>query len=194
MEEPQDNPIIQRLKQFIAHTGLSSTQFADKAAIPRPTLSQLLHGRNKSINNQILAKLDESFPDLDIVWLLFGRGTMRQNLNFEISEPQNDDSLMNFGSQEPVIQAAKEEDMPVYGLSDSKQSRQKSMEMPNLSPQEPRETDESPSSRPWTASVLCSPPDGEVNIPIGTNPRKRIKSIIVLYTDNSFDTFNSFDD
>ena len=77
MENEQDNPIIYRLKQFLASTGLSSTHFADKAGIPRPTLSQLLHGRNKSINNQILSKLDESFPELNTLWLLFGRGGRR---------------------------------------------------------------------------------------------------------------------
>ena len=85
MENEQDNPIIYRLKQFLASTGLSSTQFADKAGIPRPTLSQLLHGRNKSINNQILSKLDESFPELNTLWLLFGRGSMRVDSNIETS-------------------------------------------------------------------------------------------------------------
>ncbi len=194
MEDPQDNPIIQRLKQFIAHTGLSSTQFADKASIPRPTLSQLLHGRNKSINNQILAKLDESFPDLDIVWLLFGRGTMRQNSNFEISEPQIDDSLMNFDFQESESQLYNNDDQPISDSKISNQSKQKTVVTPSFQSQDASETSESVNSRPWTASVLCSPPDGEVNIPIGTNPRKRIKSIIVLYTDNSFDTFNPADD
>lgn len=76
MESSAETPIIQRLNEFIRYTGLSSTQFADKAGIPRPTLSQMVHGRNKSVNNQMLAKLNENFPELNILWFLFGQGTM----------------------------------------------------------------------------------------------------------------------
>ena len=67
MESSAETPIIQRLNEFIRYTGLSSTQFADKAGIPRPTLSQMVHGRNKSVNNQMLAKLNENFPELSIM-------------------------------------------------------------------------------------------------------------------------------
>ena len=76
MESSAETPMIQRLNEFIRYTGLSSTQFADKAGIPRPTLSQMVHGRNKSVNNQMLAKLNENFPELNILWFLFGQGTM----------------------------------------------------------------------------------------------------------------------
>lgn len=81
--------IIERLKQFIEHTGMSNSQFADFAGIPRPTLSQLVHGRNKTISDQLLRKLDEKFPQLDIRWLLCGKGTMLLTPDIEISEPQN---------------------------------------------------------------------------------------------------------
>lgn len=88
MENTQKSPIIDRLCQFIDYTGLTSSQFADTAGIPRPSLSQMLHGRNKSLNNQVLSKLNDAFPNLNIVWLLFGNGDMLTNSNFEISEPQ----------------------------------------------------------------------------------------------------------
>ena len=73
MEENDKSPVIDRLVQFINYTGLSSSQFADKTGIPRPSLSQMLHGRNKSVNNQVLTKLHTSFPALNILWLLFGK-------------------------------------------------------------------------------------------------------------------------
>lgn len=68
--------IVSRLKLFMAHTGLPTTQFADEANIPRPTISQILNGRNRKISNEVIAKLHDGFPSLNILWLLFGDGDM----------------------------------------------------------------------------------------------------------------------
>ncbi len=68
--------IIERLNSFLTYTGLSTTQFADEAGIPRPSLSQILNGRNKKISNELLAKLHDAFPALNILWLVFGEGDM----------------------------------------------------------------------------------------------------------------------
>lgn len=180
MTELEENPIIQRLKQFIASTGLSPTQFADKAMIPRPSLSQMLHGRNKSINNQILSKLDEAFPELDIVWLLFGRGTMHNSANIEFSEPQNAAPEASTSTQAPDAQQ-------VTSASDiiSRYQRQ----TPNgIS------GDEKPSSPTWHASVICESPNADVIKKVQADTKgKKITSIIVLYSDNSFETFNPAD-
>lgn len=89
MEKPEEITVTTRLRQFIDHLGLSNSQFADKAGIPRPTLSQLIHGRNKSVNDLLLRKLHENFPALNISWLLFGVGNMTENANIQFSEAQN---------------------------------------------------------------------------------------------------------
>ena len=39
--------IISRLKTYLNSMNISNSQFADTCGIPRPTLSQLLNGRNK---------------------------------------------------------------------------------------------------------------------------------------------------
>ena len=88
--------IISRIKEYMEYTQLTSSQFADRAGIPRPTLSQLLNGRNKSnegakkISSDIIRKLHDAFPDLNVMWLLFGDGDMESGSNIEISEPQNE--------------------------------------------------------------------------------------------------------
>jgi predicted transcriptional regulator len=51
--------IVTRLKQFMDYTQLPSSQFADQAQIPRPTLSQIMNGRNKKISNELITKLHE---------------------------------------------------------------------------------------------------------------------------------------
>lgn len=183
MENEQNNPIIYRLKQFLASTGLSSTQFADKAGIPRPTLSQLLHGRNKSINNQILSKLDESFPELNTLWLLFGRGSMLVNSNFETSGGLNDPQNVSIVDKQPDNLFAKEEEAVEYTRMPDMQSGSIS-ELLDHNIRKQSEKSDAGDSGVWSASVICSSPDEE-------SPRsgKKITSIIVLYSDNSFETF-----
>lgn len=65
-----------RLKFLIEELGISSSQFADKCDIARPTLSQLLTGRNKKISNLIIEQIHAAYPELSILWLLFGEGEM----------------------------------------------------------------------------------------------------------------------
>lgn len=65
-----------RLNQFIEYKNITSSQFADAAGVPRPTLSQLLTGRSKSINDLMLSKIHAAFPELNVSWLLFGEGVM----------------------------------------------------------------------------------------------------------------------
>ena len=99
MSEPSESPIIGRLKEFMVYCQLTNSQFADYTGIPRPTLSQLLHGRNKSVNDQLIKKLHDSFPNLNIVWLLFGKGDMLLNANSETSGTQNSSKSANSENQ-----------------------------------------------------------------------------------------------
>lgn len=68
--------IVSRLKTFIEYLGLTNSIFADHAGITRPTLSQILNGRNKKISNELISKIHDAFPSLNIMWLMFGDGTM----------------------------------------------------------------------------------------------------------------------
>lgn len=81
--------VVSRLKYFMDSSGLTISQFADTCNIPRPTMSQLISGRNKRISNEIIDKIHNGFPNLSILWLMFGEGQMLVNENIEISEPQN---------------------------------------------------------------------------------------------------------
>lgn len=65
-----------RLKGFIDTMGLTNSQFADRCGIPRPSVSQLLGGRNKKVNDVIITQIHRAFPNLSVMWLLFGEGDM----------------------------------------------------------------------------------------------------------------------
>ncbi|MDE6542191.1 MAG: helix-turn-helix transcriptional regulator [Muribaculaceae bacterium] len=52
--------IASRLRQYMEAKEIASSQFADTAEIPRPTLSQLLNGRNKKISNELIGKIHDA--------------------------------------------------------------------------------------------------------------------------------------
>jgi transcriptional regulator with XRE-family HTH domain len=68
--------IVTRLKMFMEQAGISSSQFADTCEIPRPTLSQLLNGRNKKVSDEVIGKIHRAYPSLNVMWLMFGDGEM----------------------------------------------------------------------------------------------------------------------
>lgn len=71
----EDAPVALRLKSIIESLGLSDSQFADRCSISRPTLSLLLSGKNKKISDIMLSQIHEAFPEVSILWLLFGEGS-----------------------------------------------------------------------------------------------------------------------
>ncbi len=85
--------IVSRIKTFMNCQQISSSQFADNCKIPRPTVSQILNGRNKKISDEIIAKIHSAYSNLSMMWLMFGEGEMLINPNIETSEGENQPSL-----------------------------------------------------------------------------------------------------
>ena len=68
-----------RLKLFMDSIHVQSSQFADMCEIPRPSFSQLLSGRNQKVSDTLIKKIHTAYPDLSVMWLMFGEGTMLSN-------------------------------------------------------------------------------------------------------------------
>lgn len=186
MENDDKNPVLDRLILFINSTGLSSTQFADKTGIPRPSLSQMLHGRNKSVNNQVLAKLNAAFPELNILWLLFGRGDMLQTTNIETSELQNMQFIEGMPAQATDNEATSNYDTAENANLFSFSNRTNEQTKPNTDPSRTvfpsnkTPNDNYSDKNRTTQQTLAEIPNDDT---------RQISSIIVLYTDGSFETF-----
>lgn len=75
----EDDNVAIRLKGFIQALGVTNSQFADRCGIPRPSLSQLLGGRNKKISDVIVGQIHQAYPEMNVLWLLFGEGSMMVN-------------------------------------------------------------------------------------------------------------------
>lgn len=65
-----------RLKLFIESINVPTTQFADICDIPRPSFSQLLSGRNQKVSDILITKIHRAYPNLSVMWLMFGEGPM----------------------------------------------------------------------------------------------------------------------
>lgn len=99
LSKNNDMDILSRLISFRDYTQLTNSQFADLARIPRPTLSQFLSGRNKRLSDELATKLHIAFPNLNMMWLLFGEGDMLLDPNIEISEGKIED----FNDETPTL-------------------------------------------------------------------------------------------
>ena len=67
-----------RLKQFLAAENISQSQFADTIKVVRASVSHILAGRNKP-GYEFLSGLMSHYPNLNIEWLMFGKGKMYRN-------------------------------------------------------------------------------------------------------------------
>lgn len=80
-----------RLKLYMDSIGIPSSQFADSCEIPRPSFSQLLSGRNQKVSDVLIKKIHSAYPDLSVMWLIFGEGDMT------VSSDKSEESDKSYG-------------------------------------------------------------------------------------------------
>lgn len=71
---------VKRLETIFDYYGLTASSFADKINVQRSSISHLLSGRNKPSLDFIL-KVMESFPEVELLWLLNGKGNFPKGEN-----------------------------------------------------------------------------------------------------------------
>lgn len=180
--------VVSRIKQFMEATRLSPSQFADTAGIPRPTLSQLFNGRNgnkegaRKVSSEFLSKIHEAFPDLNMMWVLFGDGDMVINSNIKFSEPEITDNF-----EVSSTENADTQDFFGQNLFDNS--------FQNFTPEKfTALNSEAPPTHVSTQQTQNStfPTQQPTEIPslaFSADTRKRIQSIMVFYSDNSYEVF-----
>ena len=96
--------IVSRINQYLKLKGITSSEFADSCEIPRPSVSQMLNGRNKKISSDVVSRIHNTYPDLNISWLMFGEGDMMIKSNIEISEDQTQQKIEFNGADNTVTE------------------------------------------------------------------------------------------
>lgn len=173
--------IVNRLKKFMNALGVANSQFADTCRIPRPTISQILNGRNKKISDELISKIHEAYPQLSVLWLMFGEGDMLNGLNIEFSGLKNSSNCQS-GSIEIS------ENKPIMGQLDFDSYQQNSMSDNLLMPkQQIMSLSEHSEGGDNITEVLSEKIDCKPKILYGKD--KRVIEIRVFYDDNSYEIF-----
>ncbi|MGM5471228.1 helix-turn-helix domain-containing protein [Flavobacteriaceae bacterium LMO-SS05] len=73
---------VKRLQKVMEFYGESSSSFAEKIGVQRSSISHILSGRNKPSLDFVL-KVLSSFPEVELYWLLNGKGTFPAELKKE---------------------------------------------------------------------------------------------------------------
>lgn len=158
-------PVAVRLKSVIESLGLSDSQFADSCSISRPTLSLLLSGKNKKISDIMLSQIHQAFPQISILWLLFGEGEMYKKENKEYDEADINDENQKF---RPSI-GHKEEELNLVNI---KQLENIIQDVVNKSFEAYKSTVESTMLKITEA-----------------NGARKVSEITIYYDDSTFETF-----
>ena len=127
---------VKRLETIFEYYGLTASLFADKINVQRSSISHLLSGRNKPSLDFIL-KVLESFPEVELLWLLNGKGSFPKGENASeakiavMSVEKIEQEIDLFSQETPVLETHSEkksitpkfqtEVKPIY--SDSKIER-----------------------------------------------------------------------
>ena len=78
----------ERLEELMQLLNLNPTQFANAIGVQRATLQHILSGRNEP-SLKIIMAIHTSFPDVELEWLLNGKGSAIPQL--QQNEPEKDD-------------------------------------------------------------------------------------------------------
>lgn len=177
--------IVSRLKLFLQQNGIANSQFADNCQIPRPTLSQILNGRNKKVSDEVIAKIHHSYPSLNVMWLMFGDGEM----------------FVPDANMDDVRQSKPSESGSNGGYVSGGRQNQNLRQQSSIDFEED-EASAVPSSVRQRASA--APPAGNADVMQamlgmmggssshqrkGDGSKRRVESIMVFYSDNSFEVF-----
>lgn len=164
-----EDSVAIRLKVFMDEMGLTNSQFADTCGIPRPSLSQLLTGRNKKISDVIIGQIHSAFPRLSVLWLLFGEGSMLEPLPDEAVGDDEEDNLFAQPIKNPGNESEKFKSANLRGLNEGQNGAQAVITKGN------------------TGDLKSVELQREID-KMRKNPRKVVQ-ITVYYDDSTFETF-----
>ncbi len=79
-----------RIYQLMKQQGMTQKEFAAELCVAEGTLSSIYTGRTKASNN-IVNAIHERFPDVSVLWLMYGEGEMYGSEKATLSSEQPTD-------------------------------------------------------------------------------------------------------
>lgn len=78
--------MVDRIKQVLEYSQMSTSAFADKIDISRSSLTHIFTGRNQP-SLDVAKKILLAFPEISTEWLIMGMGNMLQSVQPQPSKP-----------------------------------------------------------------------------------------------------------
>jgi len=153
----------ERLEELMKLLNLNPTQFANAIGVQRATLQHILSGRNEP-SLKIIMAIHTSFPDVELEWLLNGKGSAIPQL--QQNEPPQDDYPLLPGMETMFFP---DDVRKTPGNSNLKGEES----IPKSSKRRPRRNSE---------AVLDA---------VNSSEGKRIKEVVVFFSDGTYQKFLS---
>ncbi|WP_367770018.1 helix-turn-helix transcriptional regulator [Flavobacterium sp. WC2421] len=96
---------VKRLEIILDYYSINASTFADKIGVQRSSLSHLLSGRNKPSLDFIL-KILEVYPDVDLYWILNGKGSFPKNGDKDLVVENSATSELKLNSPTPATESS----------------------------------------------------------------------------------------
>ena len=81
-----------RLQKILDFYGESASSFAEKIGVQRSSISHILSGRNKPSLDFVM-KVLSSYPEVELYWLMNGKGSFPNNTNSIIEKTTTSNSI-----------------------------------------------------------------------------------------------------
>ncbi len=100
--------LIERLRNYLSYSHISAYAFEHSCGLSNGYLGKQLKGKG-SVGSDILEKIKEIYPDLSLIWLVTGKGTMLvkvPELNIHsrsIASELNEEQQLYYTSKDEVI-------------------------------------------------------------------------------------------
>lgn len=156
----------ERIELLMKCYGLTPSQLADRTGIQRASVSHIISGRNKP-SLEVLQKIYEAFPELDLGWLMTGKGEEPVALDFAAGDAVEAENTL---FSQPLTE--KEPELSVASPRRVQVERQE---------QPARQLQSSRSAERQRKPVVQKPRQQAVS-------ERRIKEIRIFYTDGTYET------
>ena len=154
--------MVNRIFTFIESQQLTPTEFADKIGVSRASISSIKTGRTQP-TLPLVEKIKQHYPDIDVEWLIFGKG----NAPVVNNEPQSETAISH--------EELKLEIEEVVGDSSNNNTANEYQAV--YIAETPQKTEEKQSELNVLNQLM-----GEM--------KRSVKKVILLYDDGSFEEFN----
>lgn len=163
----------ERIRKIMESEDMTPARFADNLNIGRAVISHILNGRNNP-SLEVITRILSNMPQINSDWLLTGNGSMYKGTNNTGSSHSfdNDDTAIITKNPFPDLFAPMPTENPINTSNHTERGEYVRQEGVNSSPDD-------------VQAIVNE------KIIYKELPPKKIRQIIIYYTDNTFETFTS---